>query len=77
MISSYDRNITIGIQGPAILEGITEKGNIVQFGPKEGDHYIFNPETEEKVMLHRKGRKFVLDVNFLADGGVSLFSGRA
>ena len=61
----------------ASVARITEKGNIVQFGPEEGDNYIFNPDTEEKVMLRRKGRKFVLDVNFLADGGVSLFSGRA
>ena len=59
----------------ASVARITEKGNIVQFGPKEEDNYVFNPDTEEKVMMRRKGRKFVLDVNFLARG--SPFSGQA
>lgn len=59
----------------ASVARITEHGNLVQFGPRVEDNYIFNPATEEKVMLRRKGRKFVLDVNFLA--GRSHFSGQA
>ena len=59
----------------ASVARITEKGNIVQFGPRDEDNYVFNPRTEEKVMMRRKGRKFVLDVNFLAKD--SFFSGQA
>ena len=49
----------------ASVARITENGNIVQFGPKDSDNYVFNPTTEEKIMMRRKGRKFVLDVDFL------------
>ena len=57
------------------LEGFTEHQNIVQFGPKEENTYIFNPSTEEKAMMRRKGRKFVLDVSFIRKG--SIFRGQA
>ena len=49
----------------ASVARITEKGNIVQFGPKKEDNYIYNPRTQEKIRMRRKGRKFVLDANFL------------
>lgn len=59
----------------ASVARITEQGNIVQFGPKDDDNYIYNPSTDEKIWLRRKGRKFVVDVSFLASR--SPFSGRA
>ena len=59
----------------ASVARITENGNVVQFGPRAEDNYIFNPDTEEKVMLRKKGNKFILDVNFLA--ARSHFSGQA
>ena len=59
----------------ASVARITEHGNIVQFGPKEEDNYIFNPSTEEKAMIRRKGRKFVLDASFIKKG--STFRGQA
>ena len=52
----------------ASVARITEHGNIVHFGPKEEDNYIFNPGTGEKAMMRRKGRKFVLDGNFIRKG---------
>ena len=52
----------------ASVARITEHGNIVQFGPKDEDNYIFNPRTEEKAMMRRKGRKFVLDASFVTRG---------
>ena len=45
----------------ASVARIVEKGNIVQFGPDERDNYIYNPATDEKIMMRKKGRKFVLD----------------
>ena len=48
----------------ASVARITEQGYIVQFGPREEDNYIYNPSTDEKVQMRRKGRKFVLDANF-------------
>ena len=59
----------------ASVARITEKGNIVQFGPQPADNYIFNPATTEKVMMRKKGRKFVLDVDFLVPDAP--FSGQA
>ena len=59
----------------ASVARITENGNIVQFGPRDEDNYIFNPKTEDKVMMRRKGRKFVLDANFIKAG--SAFIGQA
>ena len=35
---------------------IAEKGNLVQFGPKEEDNYIMNKETKDKVPLKPNGR---------------------
>ena len=59
----------------ASVARITEHGNIVQFGPKEEDNYIFNPGIEEKAMMRRKGRNFVLDASFIRKG--STFRGQA
>ena len=59
----------------ASVARITENGSIVQFGPKEEDNYIYNPQTAEKVMMRKKGRKFVLDANFL--GKAPPFTGQA
>ena len=59
----------------ASVARITEQGNIVQFGPEDRDNYIYNPDTKEKIQLRRKGRKFVVDVSFLASRPP--FSGRA
>ena len=58
----------------ASVARITENGNIVQLGPRDEDNYIFNPNSQEKVAMRRKGRKFVLDANFL--GPESPFAGQ-
>ena len=59
----------------ASVARIVENGNIVQFGPKATDNFIFNPTSGERVMLRKKGRKFVLDAKF--DDRSSHFSGQA
>ena len=59
----------------ASVARIVEKGNIVQFGPKAADNFIFNPGSGERVMLRKKGRKFILDAKF--DDRSSHFSGQA
>ena len=48
----------------ASVARITERGNLVQFGPRVEDNYIYNPSTGDKVKLRRKGNKFVLDMDF-------------
>ena len=35
----------------ASVTRITEQGNVVQFGPKDADNYIYDPRTDSKVML--------------------------
>ena len=59
----------------ASVARIVEHGNIVQFGPKEADNYIYNPKTDEKVLMRRKGRKYVLDVDLI--NKTQAFIGRA
>ena len=49
----------------ASVARITEKGNIVQFGPEDSDNFIMNPMSGEKVALRRKGNKFILDMDFV------------
>ena len=44
---------------------LVEQGNVVQFGPKVDDNYIWDPQTQEKIMLRRKGRSFVVDVDMV------------
>ena len=34
---------------------ITEKGNVVQFGPAESDNYIKNQLSGNKILLRKKG----------------------
>ena len=49
----------------ASVARITEKGNIVQFGPEDTDNFIMNPTSGDKVALRRKGNKFILDMDFV------------
>ena len=49
----------------ASVARITEKGNVVQFGPEDSDNFIMNPMSGEKVALRRKGNKFILDMDFV------------
>ena len=49
----------------ASVARITEQGHVGQFGAREEDNYIFNPETEEKIMMKRRGRRYVMEGNFL------------
>ena len=44
---------------------IAEKGNLVQFGPKEEDNFIKNVKTGEKVMLRKKGGSYVMAVEYM------------
>ena len=54
------------VQKPlAAVWRIAEKGNVVQFGPNDSDNYILNPKSGDKVMLRRKGNKFILDMDFV------------
>ena len=54
------------VQRPlAAVSRIVDKGNIVKFGPKVEDNYILNPGTQEKIMMRRKGRSFVLDAELV------------
>lgn len=57
----------------AVVWRIAEKGNVVRFGPLEEDNYIQNVETGEKQMMRKKGRSYVLDVEFVQ----SVFQRRA
>jgi hypothetical protein len=43
---------------------ICEKGNLVQFGFLEGESFITNKKTGDKVFMKRKEGSYVLDVDF-------------
>ena len=54
------------VQRPlAAVWRIVEQGNVVQFGPSAKDNYIWDPHAQEKIMMRRKGRSFVLDVDMV------------
>ena len=46
---------------------ITEKGNIVQFGPDVAGNFIYIPATDETVIPRRKRRKYIMDVEVVAE----------
>ena len=48
----------------AAVHRIVEKGNKVQFGPGDEDNFIMNVKTGKKIMLRKKGRSYVMDVEF-------------
>ena len=55
-----------GVRKPlAAVWRIAEKGNIVQFGPREGDNFIKNIETEEKIMMKKRGGSYIMEVEFM------------
>ena len=39
----------------------------MQFGPRDQDNFIFNPNTQDKVMLRKQGRVYLLDAKMLDD----------
>ena len=50
------------------VKRITEKGNVVQFGPAENDNYIKNKLSGNKVLLRKKGGSCIMDVSFGDEG---------
>jgi hypothetical protein len=47
------------------VKRIVEKGNYVAFGPGEGDNYILNKISGDKLMLRPNGRgSYLMDVRF-------------
>ena len=44
---------------------LTEKGNIVQFGPLDHQNYVLNLATQKKIRMHRRGGSYVLKVEFV------------
>ena len=51
------------------VKRITEKGNIVQFGPEEEDNFISNKLSGDKLMLRENGRgSYIMDVSFVGGG---------
>ena len=55
-----------GVKKPlAAVWRIAEKGNIVQFGPRPDDNFIQNIETEEKIMMKKRGGSYVMEVEFM------------
>ena len=44
---------------------LTQKGNIVQFGPEEHHNYIYNIRTKKKIRLHKRGGSHVLRVDYV------------
>ena len=65
------------VQRPlAAVWRMVEKGNIVQFGPRAEENFIYKPGTQTKVMLRRKGRYFVLDAELVKLESPPGFRGR-
>ena len=48
---------------------ITEKGNVVQFGPSQGDNFNKNTSSGNKILLRKKGGSYIMDVSSGQKGG--------
>ena len=44
---------------------ITEKNNIIQFGPQAHQNFIMDLNTRRKIMLHRSGGTYIVRVEFM------------
>ena len=44
---------------------LTEKGNVVQFGPGLDQNFILNVQSGKKIMLHRRGGSYVMKVEYV------------
>ena len=48
---------------------VVDQGNVVQFGPKAANNYVWKPTTNEKTVIRRKRRSFVLDIDMVKPKG--------
>jgi hypothetical protein len=63
------------VQKPLVaVRRITEKGNIVQFGPREEDSFIQNKATGLRINMVKKGGSYVIPAEMLLEEG---FQGQA
>jgi Fe2+ transport system protein FeoA len=68
--SAEDKLMSMGFEVSEVKKAlaavvkICEKGNLVQFGFNEGESFIQNKKTGDKVFLKRQGGSYVLDVEF-------------
>jgi hypothetical protein len=54
------------VQKPLVaVRRITEKGNLVQFGPRESDNFIQNKATGVKIQMLKKGGSYVIPAEML------------
>jgi hypothetical protein len=44
---------------------IADKGNIVQFGPRQEDNFIQNVVSHRKIPMHRRGGSYVMEAEFV------------
>ena len=46
------------------VKRISEKGNLVQFGPQKEDNFIQNKQTRDKIFFREQGSSYIMDVQF-------------
>ena len=73
-LQSINFQVTDVTKPLAAVSCIVEKGNIVQFGPRDDDNHVHNPRTETNIMK-RGGRRFVMEGDFVQ--GLGPFAGQA
>ena len=55
------------VQKPlAAVWRIAEKGNIMQFGPRDEDNFIKNVESGKKIHMVRKAGSYVIEADYVA-----------
>ena len=58
------------VQKPlAAVWRIAERGNLIQFGPKDEDNFITNKETRKKIMMVRRNGSYVIEAEFVQQPG--------
>ena len=58
------------VQKPlAAVWRIAERGNLIQFGPKDEDNFITNKETRKKIIMVRRNGSYVIEAEFVQQPG--------
>ena len=56
------------VQKPLVaVRRISEKGNLVKFGPRAEDNYIESVSTGSKIMMIRKGGSYVIPAEMVVE----------
>ena len=46
---------------------LVEKGNVVNFGPRPEQNFIYHPESGKRILMERRGGSFIIKAHFMKE----------